>query len=206
MSQPTPPATRAFDVTLDAATAPDEIVSATATDPYGDTSEFSDLNFVTVTPTSGLYTSESGAQARFSVVLTSPPTANVTIPLSSSDTTEGTVSPSSLTFTPANWNVPRVVTVTGVDDTIADGPIAYSIVTGPAISADPVFSGMDPADVQVTNFDNDFASLAAIQPAGSLIYDAVLEGIVAAGEPRTTRSRSTRARRSRWWSSPRGRT
>jgi hypothetical protein len=35
--------------------------------------------------------------------------------------------------------------------------------------------------VQVTNFDNDFATLAAIQPQGSLIYDAALEGAVGSG-------------------------
>ena len=170
-----------FDVTLAAATAPGEIVTATDTDMYGSTSEFSDLNFVKVTPTSGLYTTESGAKASFSVVLTSRPTAKVTIPLSSANTAEGTVKPASLTFTSKNWNVPQVVTVTGVDDSIADGPISYTIVTGPAISTDSLFSGMDGDDVQVTNFDNDFATLAAIQPAGSLVYDAVLEGVVASG-------------------------
>ena len=167
-----------FDVTLTEATSPGEIVTATATDPAGNTSEFSDLSLIQVTPTFGLFTSESGTKATFSVVLTSQPTANVTIPLSSSDTTEGTVSPASLTFTPANWNVPKVVTVTGKDDTIADGPIVYTIITSPAISTDPRFSGMDADDVQVTNFDNDFPSKQAIQPSGSLIYDASLEGRV----------------------------
>ena len=62
---------------------------------------------ITVTPTSGLETSEAGGQATFTVVLGSQPTADVTISLHSSNTTEGTVSPSSLTFTPANWNSRR---------------------------------------------------------------------------------------------------
>ena len=170
-----------FDQTLAAATTADEIPTATATDAFGNTSEFSFLVPIQVTPTTGLFTSESGSKASFNVVLTLKPTSNVTIPLFSSDTTEGTVSPASLTFTPANWNVPKVVTVTGVDDAIADGPIAYTIVTGPATSTDTRFSGKDPADVQVTNFDNDFAPLAAIQPLGSLIHDGILEGHAAAG-------------------------
>ena len=55
------------------------------------------------------------------MVLTTQPTADVTIALSSSDTTEGTVSPASLTFTTANWNVAQTVTVTGVDDALVDG-------------------------------------------------------------------------------------
>ena len=50
------------------------------------------------------------------MVLNTQPTADVTIALSSSDTTEGTVGPASLTFTTANWNVAQTVTVTGVDD------------------------------------------------------------------------------------------
>jgi hypothetical protein len=53
----------------------------------------------------------------------------VTIALSSSDTTEGTVGPASLTFTTANWQTPQTVTVTGADDALVDGPITYTIVT-----------------------------------------------------------------------------
>ena len=48
---------------------------------------------------------EAGGTATFTVVLTSQPTADVTIGISSSDPTEGTVSTGSLTFTAANWNV-----------------------------------------------------------------------------------------------------
>ena len=44
---------------------------------------------VTVTPTSGLVTTEAGGTASFTVVLESEPVADVTISLSSSDTTEG---------------------------------------------------------------------------------------------------------------------
>src|SRR5262249_20131064 len=68
---------------------------------------------------------------------------------------EGTVSPTSVTFTASNWNVPRTVTVTGVDDLVVDGDVAYTIVTAPAISSDPVYNGRNAADVAVTNLDND---------------------------------------------------
>jgi len=64
------------------------------------------------------------------VVLTAQPTADVTIGLSSSDITEGTVAPASVTFTPVTWNVPQTVTVTGVDDLLVDGAVAYTIVHG----------------------------------------------------------------------------
>ena len=56
------------------------------------------------------------------------PKADVTIRLSSSNSGEGTVSPSSLTFTTANWNVLQRVTVTGVDDQVVDGNVVYTIV------------------------------------------------------------------------------
>ena len=110
---------------------------------------------ITVNPTSGLTTTEAGGTAQFTVVLNTQPTANVTIGLSSSDTTEGTVSPSSLTFTPSNWNTPQTVTITGVDDDIDDGNIAYTIVTAAASSSDENYNGLNASDVSVTNIDDD---------------------------------------------------
>src|SRR5258705_105803 len=79
-----------------------------------------------------LTTTEGGGTATFTVVLTSQPTANVTIGLSSSDLTEGTVAPPSVTFTSGNWSTAQTVTVTGVDDFAADGNVAFTIVTAPA--------------------------------------------------------------------------
>jgi len=79
---------------------------------------------VTVTPTSGLVTTEAGGMATFTIKLNSQPTANVIIGLNSSDTTEGTVSPASVTFTAPNWNTAQTVTGTGVDDSIVDGNVA----------------------------------------------------------------------------------
>src|SRR5690606_23283317 len=53
-----------------------------------------------------------------------------------------------------NWNVPRTVTVTGVDDALVDGDIAYSIITS-VTSADADYAAINPADVSVVNLDND---------------------------------------------------
>ncbi|MEA5563820.1 DUF4347 domain-containing protein, partial [Planktothrix agardhii] len=106
---------------------------------------------ITVTPTTGLTTTEAGGTANFTVVLNSQPTADVTIPLTSSNTAEGTIDKSSLTFTAANWNVAQTVTITGVDDNIVDGDIAYNIVTVAATSTDTNYSGVNASDVAVTN-------------------------------------------------------
>src|SRR5204863_433360 len=71
---------------------------------------------VIVTPTTGLSATEGGAQATYTLVLNTPPTADVTV------TTNGgsqlATSPTSVTFTTANWNVPQTVTVTAIDDPV----------------------------------------------------------------------------------------
>lgn len=106
----------------------------------------------TVTPSSGT-TSEAGTQFTFSVVLNTPPLASVTVNLQSSDTTEGTVSPTSLTFTTANWNAPRDVTVTGVDDNLADGDQNYAITFLATTSTDAQYAAVRPSNVAMTNTD-----------------------------------------------------
>ena len=110
---------------------------------------------ITVSPVSGLVTTEAAGTASFTVVLDTQPTSEVTIGLSSSDPTEGTVAPSSLIFTTANWNSAQTVTVTGVDDALADGDQPYSILTAPATSADAGYAGLQSADVSVTNTDDE---------------------------------------------------
>jgi uncharacterized repeat protein (TIGR01451 family) len=113
---------------------------------------------ITVELLTSALTNESGGMARFSVVLDSQPTANVTIAIASDDTSEGVVSPTSLTFTPANFDLPQTVKVTGVDDDIVDGNIFYSVLTAPAVSADDRYDNLDAADIELTNIDNDFRS------------------------------------------------
>ena len=110
---------------------------------------------IAITPNSGLVTTEAGGMATFTVKLTAAPTASVTINLSSSDTSEGTVSPTSLTFTTSNWNTPRTVTVRGIDDPQDDGDVAYTVITAPATSNDLRYRGLNPPDVSVVNQDND---------------------------------------------------
>ena len=114
---------------------------------------------ITVNPTQGLVTSENGQTASFSVRLTSVPTANVTIALTNPDTTEFALSTAQLVFTPATWNDPRTVVITGVNDDIADGDQAASIRLEAAVSADPNYSGRDGDDVGVTNLDDDIIGI-----------------------------------------------
>ncbi|MEM7449021.1 MAG: hypothetical protein AAF355_12345 [Myxococcota bacterium] len=108
---------------------------------------------ITVSPTSGLTTTEGGGSDTFSIVLNSQPQTDteVIVAVSSSNPAEGTAVPTSVTFTDENWDSPQVVTVTGQDDGEADGNVVYSIETAPAESGDSNYTGLDAADVEVTN-------------------------------------------------------
>eukprot|EP01060_Flectonema_neradi_P039368 TRINITY_DN864_c0_g2_i1.p1 TRINITY_DN864_c0_g2~~TRINITY_DN864_c0_g2_i1.p1 ORF type:complete len:2974 (+),score=629.32 TRINITY_DN864_c0_g2_i1:53-8974(+) len=121
---------------------------------------------VTVTPTSGLVTTEGLTSATFSVVLNSAPTSDVSIDLSSSDTTEGQPTVSQLVFQTTNWDTPRIVRINGVDDQAADGDIPYTIVLAAARSTDLTYSGIDPSDVTFVNTDNDVPGMTLTPSTG----------------------------------------
>ena len=52
---------------------------------------------------------------------------NVTVNVASSNTSEATVSPATLTFAQTNWQTNQTVTLTGVDDSDSDGHQGYGI-------------------------------------------------------------------------------
>ncbi|QDU90206.1 hypothetical protein Pla175_36080 [Pirellulimonas nuda] len=62
------------------------------------------------------------------VSLSKAPSANVVVSVTPSDATEVSVSPTTLTFTPQNWNIPQVVNVAGVIDSLDDGDQVSRIV------------------------------------------------------------------------------
>ena len=141
--------------TLGAATSGDANYAGVDLSDVTVTNSDNDVAGITVTPTGGLVTTEAAGTTTFTVVLNTQPTADVTIGVSSSDTSEGTVNPSSLTFTVANWSTAQTVTVTGQDDDEEDGDKAYTIVLGSATSGDANYAGVNPADVAVTNSDDE---------------------------------------------------
>ncbi len=162
----------AYTIVTAAATSADAIYNGINAADVAVTNTDNDAAGITVTPTSGLTTTEAVGTATFTVVLTSQPTADVTIGISPSDPTEGTVSSPSLTFTPANWNTPQTVTVTGADDVLDDGNVAYTIVTAAANSADLIYNGINAADVAVTNTDNDAAGITVTPTSGLTTTEA----------------------------------
>ncbi|MFC1587980.1 beta strand repeat-containing protein, partial [Planctomycetota bacterium] len=119
-----------------------------------------DIVGITVNPTVGLTTTEAGGQAQFTVVLDSEPADSVTIGISSSDVSEGTVSTGLLTFTTGDWDSAQTVTITGQDDLIDDQNVAYTIITAAATSTDGLYDGINASDVSVTNTDNDDVTIS----------------------------------------------
>lgn len=149
----------AWTIVTGAATSADASYNGLASSDVTGTTVDDDIATVIVAPIAGLTTTEAAGTAQFTVVLGSQPTANVSIGVTSNDTTEGVLAAATVDFTAANWNVPQAVTVTGVEDVIDDGDIAYSIVTAAATSADPSYNGSDAADVMLTNVDDDTAGV-----------------------------------------------
>jgi hypothetical protein len=116
---------------------------------------------IAVFPTS-IETSEVGTTATISLSLNSAPTADVVVGLSVSDTTEWSLSATSVTFRPVDWSTPRIVTVTGLDDPLLDGTISGQIITAAAVSADSRYQGLNPVDVAASNVDNESSVEARI--------------------------------------------
>jgi endonuclease V-like protein UPF0215 family len=152
---------QSYTVLLGAASSSDSNYNALDPADVSLTNTDDETGGITVSSISG-NTTESGGTATFAVKLTSQPSANVSIAVSSSDTTEGTVNPSSLTFTNSNWSADQTVTVTGVDDSTIDGNQSYTVVLAVATSSDSNYNGINPTDVSVINTDDDTAPVSVI--------------------------------------------
>jgi len=120
---------------------------------------------------SGLQTDESGRSDTFTLALSSKPSADVTVAVSSSDESEGKVLPASIVFTSTDWNAPRTITVTGQPDDEQDGPIQYKVTLGAATSSDPGYNGKSAGDVAVTNIDDDTAGVTLLGTEDLTTYE-----------------------------------
>jgi hypothetical protein len=136
------------------------LFSATATDvtvPNNrSTSEHSaaiaaSLSTVIVTPIAGLVVNESGSTANFSLSLSTAPTSDVVITLSTSIAGEISLSTNTITFTTQNWNIAQVVTITGLQDFVSDGTKSLFVITSQTTSSDPRYNGLTVSDVAVSN-------------------------------------------------------
>ena len=98
-----------------------------------------------------------GGSATYTVVLDAQPTSDVVIGVTRTGSPDVTVSPATLTFTPANWSTAKTVTVAAAQDADAvndAASIAHAVVD--ASSADE-FDLVTVAGVRVTVTDDDTA-------------------------------------------------
>ncbi len=111
------------------------------------------------TTTSRVRTSEDGSTATVDVKLATQPTGNVVLAVASSNTAQGTVSPSSLTFTTTNWSTAQTVTLTGVDDNpdAADGGQNYTatLTVNQASTADSNYDALSAVTIYAVNLDDE---------------------------------------------------
>lgn len=123
--------------------------------PFIDHPEYIDLIWgnVRLSKTEGAVT-EGWAADSYTVVLGAAPTADVTIALTPSAATQLQVSPSSLTFTPANWATPQTVTVTAVNDTTYE-TLTTSNIQHSVTSSDARYAAFVPLDFVATITDDD---------------------------------------------------
>ncbi|MEG4442456.1 Calx-beta domain-containing protein, partial [Microcoleus sp. AT9_B4] len=124
-----------------------------------------DTASVNITQSSGSTDiTEGGVTDSYTVVLNSQPTSNVTININPDS--QSTSSASTLTFTSANWNTPQTVTVTALDDNLAEGN-HNSTINYTASSSDTNYHAISITPITANITDNDVASVNITQSAGS---------------------------------------
>jgi len=129
---------------------------------------------VFVGPISG-HTTEAGGTATFPIVLGSKPSHDVTVTFSFDDATEGRLDKTSVTFTPEVWDRAQTVTVTGLDDHVADGEQTSHVVFAPLTTEDPDYAVIAIANLTVVNDDDDSAGITV----GALSGNTSEEGTTA---------------------------
>ena len=145
-----------------------------------------DTRGVTVSHTSLPVT--EGASATYTVVLTSQPTASVTVTPSVTDNPDVTIDSSPLTFTPSTWETAQTVTVSAGAD--ADGEDDEATITHAVAGGD--YASAKVSKVDVTVDDDETASTKvtlSVSPA-SVVEDAEATTVTVTGTldeaPRTS--------------------
>ena len=115
---------------------------------------------ITVSPTALTVTEADTTGDRYTVVLDSRPTADVTVTVAGHSGTDVTPDPTTLIFTTMNWDTVQTVTVTAGDD--ADTTDGSVTLTHSAASTDTGYSGITIAGVVVTVRDNDTAQVTGV--------------------------------------------
>ena len=99
--------------------------------------------------------------------LKSQPASNVTLNISSNNSSRLSISKSSLTFTASNWNIDQSVTFTSIDNSIADGDVTVS-ATIKSTSTDINYNNLS-SGFTITVKDNDTSGIIADTTKATII-------------------------------------
>lgn len=118
------------------------------------TAQITDNDFgkVILNPVSGVFSMLEGKTRTYTAVLNAAPAVDVTIDLSADP--QLSLSTSALVFTSTNWNVAQTVTVTAIDNDIADGNRVVNIVQT-VDTADLIFQGTTVPNIVATVIDDE---------------------------------------------------
>jgi hypothetical protein len=100
-----------------------------------------------------------GQSLEVSVRLKEAPTADVELIWQTSDARIGTVSPASMRFTTADWQNPKLLTLTAPQDEVANGERAWR-ATARIISGDPLYAQLVEPVINAVTQDDDVAGFA----------------------------------------------
>jgi hypothetical protein len=106
---------------------------------------------VLIDPTT-LTLSEGGSTDTYTVVLTSQPTAAVTVSIAPDE--QVSTDATTLTFTPNTWDTAQTVTVSALDDSVEEG-MHSGTITHSATSSGEDYNGISIVKVTATVQDND---------------------------------------------------
>ena len=112
-----------------------------------------------------------GGSGTFQMVLNSVPVSSVTITVSSSDAAAGIITTPAagiVTFTPADWNVPKTVTVLGVTDNAMSGSRPFTVNFSVA-TADTVYGAVLMTPLNWIVIDTDQAGITVTEPTAYLV-------------------------------------
>ncbi len=118
--------------------------------------------------------SGAGRTDTYTVVLSSQPTADVSIAVVSGTPTAATVSPATLTFSPSNWTTAQTATVTGVDDDVDQSNNRRVTISHTATSSDASYNNISIGIVTVMVVNDDRTGVTVTPSDGSTLVTEAL--------------------------------
>ena len=115
---------------------------------------------------------ENAGSTNYTVRLSVAPASDVVVSLASSDASKIVVAPGGLTFTTRDWDVPQIVTVTGVDNGV-DGTGNAGERVEHTVTGTGTYSGVDSSFVEVAVVDDDVIGAIDLRTSVSSLLESV---------------------------------